>query len=100
MGSSPTPGAANAQVEAGIDPALARPVEICPAVAPRRFRDRRGEAASGLVLAPHELLVPITTSGGWRHPETREFGELLIDLEEDNAAREVVFGLLAVMERK
>jgi hypothetical protein len=32
--------------------------------------------------------------------ETREFGELLIDLEEDKAARAVVFGLLAEMERK
>jgi hypothetical protein len=29
----------------------------------------------------------------------RTFGELLIDLEEDNAARAVVFGLLAEMER-
>jgi len=36
----------------------------------------------------------------WGHPETREFGELLIDLEEDKAARAVVFGLLAEMERK
>jgi hypothetical protein len=33
----------------------------------------------------------------WGHPETREFGELLIDLEEDKAARAVVFGLLAEM---
>jgi hypothetical protein len=31
----------------------------------------------------------------WGHPETRTFGELLIDLEEDEAARAVVFGLLA-----
>jgi hypothetical protein len=31
-------------------------------------------------------------------PEPREFGELLIDLEEDKAARGVVFGLLAEME--
>jgi len=36
----------------------------------------------------------------WGHPETRTFGELLIDLEEDKAARAVVFGLLAEMERK
>jgi hypothetical protein len=28
------------------------------------------------------------------HSETRTFGELLIDLEEDKAARAVVFGLL------
>jgi hypothetical protein len=36
----------------------------------------------------------------WGHPETREFGELLIDLEEDKAARAVVFGLLREMERR
>jgi hypothetical protein len=36
----------------------------------------------------------------WGHPKTRIFGELLIDLEEDKAARAVVFGLLAEMERK
>jgi hypothetical protein len=28
----------------------------------------------------------------WGHPETREFGELLIDLEEDKAARAVGSG--------
>jgi hypothetical protein len=36
----------------------------------------------------------------WGHPKTRTFGELLIDLEEDKAARAVVFGLLAEMERE
>jgi hypothetical protein len=36
----------------------------------------------------------------WGHPETRTFGELLIDLGEDKAARAVVFGLLAEMERR
>jgi hypothetical protein len=36
----------------------------------------------------------------WASPETRTFGELLIDLEEDKAARAVVFGLLREMERK
>jgi hypothetical protein len=36
----------------------------------------------------------------WGHPETRSFGELLIDLEEDKAARAVVFGLLREMERR
>jgi hypothetical protein len=35
----------------------------------------------------------------WGNPETRTFGELLIDLEEDKAARAVVFGLLREMER-
>lgn len=38
------------------------------------------------------------SSGGTR--KTRRFGELLIDLEEDKAARAVVFGLLRDMERK
>lgn len=32
--------------------------------------------------------------------ETRTFGERLIDLEENKAARAVVFGSLAEMERK
>jgi hypothetical protein len=36
----------------------------------------------------------------WASPETRTFGELLIDLEEDKAARAVVFGLLRELERK
>jgi len=36
----------------------------------------------------------------WGHPETRTLGELLIDLEEDKAARAVVSGLLAHLERK
>jgi hypothetical protein len=36
----------------------------------------------------------------WGNPETRTFGELLIELEEDKAARAVVFGVLAEMERK
>jgi hypothetical protein len=36
----------------------------------------------------------------WGRPETRTFGELLIDLEEDKAARAVVFGLLREMERR
>jgi hypothetical protein len=36
----------------------------------------------------------------WGHPETRTFGELLIDLEEEPAARAVVFGLLREMERR
>jgi hypothetical protein len=36
----------------------------------------------------------------WGHPETRTFGELLIDLEEDRAARAVIFGLLREMGRR
>jgi hypothetical protein len=30
----------------------------------------------------------------WGYPETRTFGELLIDLEEDKAARAVLVGML------
>jgi hypothetical protein len=36
----------------------------------------------------------------WGHPETRSFGELLVDLEEDKVAKAVVIGLLAEMERR
>jgi hypothetical protein len=36
----------------------------------------------------------------WGYPESRAFAELLIDLEEDKAARAVVFGLIAEMDRK
>jgi hypothetical protein len=30
----------------------------------------------------------------WGRPETRTFGELLVDLEEDKAAKAIVWGLL------
>jgi hypothetical protein len=50
---------------------------------------------------------PVDALGPWLnayrlrgHPETRTFGEVLIDLEEDKAARAVVFGLLAEMEQR
>lgn len=36
----------------------------------------------------------------WASPATRSFGESLIDIEEDRAARAVVFGLLAEMEQR
>jgi hypothetical protein len=36
----------------------------------------------------------------WASPETRTFGDLLIDLEEDKSARAVVFGLLKEMDRE
>jgi hypothetical protein len=36
----------------------------------------------------------------WGHPETRTFGEVLIDLEEIGRRGRFVFGLLAEMERK
>jgi hypothetical protein len=44
-----------------------------------------------------DLNAPIVSASS-RGPETRTFGELLIDLEEDNTARAMV-GLLAEMER-
>jgi hypothetical protein len=39
-------------------------------------------------------------SAFWGYPESRAFAKLLIDLEEDKAARAAVFGLLAEIERK
>jgi hypothetical protein len=36
----------------------------------------------------------------WASPDTRTFGELLIDLEEDKVAKAVVWGLLRETERK
>jgi hypothetical protein len=36
----------------------------------------------------------------WGHPETRTFGELLIDLEEDKALKAVIWGLLRETERE
>jgi predicted ATPase/DNA-binding CsgD family transcriptional regulator len=46
VGSSPTPGTANTQGEAGGELLSGRVDEMCPAVVPRRFRDRRDKAAS------------------------------------------------------
>jgi hypothetical protein len=39
----------------------------------------------------------MASSSNRANPETRTFGQLLIDLEEDRAARAVVFGLLREM---
>jgi hypothetical protein len=36
----------------------------------------------------------------WADPRTRTFGELLIDLEEDRAAKAVVWGLLREIDRE
>jgi hypothetical protein len=54
---------------------------------------------------PHVLRLPDFDRADrigefWGYPESRGFGELLIDLEEDKAARAVVFGLLREMESK
>jgi hypothetical protein len=35
----------------------------------------------------------------WGNPETRPFGELPIDLEEDKTLKAVIWGLLREMER-
>jgi hypothetical protein len=72
----------------------------------RRLRERldalgpapRAELLHVLMLPDFDRADAISTFCG--HPETRTFGELLIDLEEDKAARAVVFGLLAEMGRK
>jgi hypothetical protein len=48
---------------------------------------------SGRVPPPPEL------ADGSEHPETRTFGELLIDLEEDWVLRAVLVGMLRAAER-
>jgi hypothetical protein len=53
-------------------------------------------SCSGLMLPDFERVGMIQSCRG--NPATRTFGELLINLEEDKAARAVVFGLLAEME--
>jgi hypothetical protein len=68
-------------------------------------RAPRGSPAGGTRRAPHVLRLPDFDRADaigtfWGDPETRTFGKLLIDLEEDKAARAVVFGSLAEMERK
>src|SRR6266511_2946827 len=61
MVSSPTPGTVKPQVEGGFRPTCSRSDQMCPAVVPRWFRIRRGQAVSRQLLAPLELLVPVTT---------------------------------------
>ena len=71
----------------------------------RRLRERldalgpapRAELLHVLMLPDFDRADRIGTL--WGHPETREFGELLIDLEEDRAARAVVLGVLAELDR-
>jgi hypothetical protein len=71
----------------------------------RRLRQRldalgpapRAELLHVLMLPDFERADAIGSY--WGHSETRTFGELLIDLEEDKAARASVFGLLAEMGR-
>jgi hypothetical protein len=72
----------------------------------RRIRERldalgrapRAELLHVLMLPDFDRADAIGTL--WGHPETRTFGELLIDLEEDKAAGAVVFGLLRERERR
>jgi hypothetical protein len=52
----------------------------------------------------HVLMLPDFERAGmigeyWGHPRTRTFGELLIGLEEDRAARAVVVGMLRERQR-
>ena len=72
----------------------------------RRLRERldalgaapRAELLRVLVLPDFERADRIGEF--WGHPETRTFGELLIDLEEDKYAKAVIWGLLREMERE
>jgi hypothetical protein len=68
----------------------------------RRFSSSRRLCASASKLslqqpAPNSTshASPTSTAQGefWGHPETQEFGELLIDLEEDWALRAVLVGM-------
>ena len=61
---------------------------------PRASRRPRSAPRAELL---HVFTLPDSDAIGtfWGHPGTRTFGDLLIDLEEDKAARAVVFGLVA-----
>jgi hypothetical protein len=70
---------------------------------PRKRLDALGPAPRAELL--HVLMLPDFDRADrigefWASPKTRTFGELLIDLEEDKAARAVVFGLLREMARR
>jgi hypothetical protein len=67
-----------------------------------RLRALRPAARAELLHAPRlpDLERAERIGEFWEHPETRTFGELLIDLEEDKVAIAVVFGLLAEMDGK
>jgi hypothetical protein len=83
---------------------------MCPQLRPDSLERQLRSRLDALGLAPraellHVLMLPDLERADaigqfWGHPETRTFGELLIDLEEDKAGRAVIFGLLAEMERK
>ena len=74
--------------------------QVRPDELDRRLRERLdalGPARRAELL--HVLMLPDFDRADaigefWGHPETRTFGEFLIDFEEDKAARAVVFGLL------
>jgi hypothetical protein len=67
-------------------------MEAAPPCASRASRRRLAELIHVLSLPDLERVERIGEF--WGQPETRTFGELLIDLEQDKAARAVVFGLL------
>jgi hypothetical protein len=66
---------------------------------PRRARPRSPRRAAPRPHAP-DFEGADRIGEFWSYPQSRTFAELLIDCEEDKAARAVVFGLLAKMERK
>jgi hypothetical protein len=74
-----------------MEKALRRRLEALPAAARAELRH---------VLMLRDLDRADRIGEFWGHPETRTFGELLIDLDEDKAARAVVFGLLREIQRE
>jgi hypothetical protein len=53
---------------------------------------------------PHVLMLPAFNraariGGSWAEPQSRQFAELLIDLQEDRHARAVVVGMLRHHDR-
>ena len=62
------PGAAKAQVDGFAASSPVRVAEMCPAVVPRRFRERRHDPVSLRLFSRVELLVPVTPPRRRRAP--------------------------------